>query len=335
MRVSSPVEAVAGPNAGKPGRNARESGSRIGNDRSRHDKLSLLRRPDKPERDGTPNGALPKRSRMHATLLENRLLPRPCRLPGATPIGFAQYLAIAAATGFALLLTPALARGQWERGPSFAGVWTVDFTDAFGSRQRCSIELLAAGSIAGGYRANPRGCGSALVSVSRWQSRRGGISLDDVSGQPLLALRASRGGLSGTDESGRPIRLSSSSRQHGYGFEPSFNEPMAPPRGCSVYYGQSEHCAEARDVAAPRLAPGQTATVRIVFPANLRRFPSLGAPSLALIPLDTCVVADSCERQADGAEWCRMNYAGRTGYVVKLFARDGRRQILYSNGCAP
>jgi hypothetical protein len=187
----------------------------------------------------------------------------------------------------------------------------------------------------GDYRANPRGCGSALVGVSRWQARRGGISLDDVSGRPLVTLRAGRGGLSGTDEAGRSIRLSASGAQPGHGLEPFFRGRVSPSRGCSVYYGQSERCAEARDVAVPRLAPGGAATVRIVYPANLRQFPSLGAPSLALIPVDTCVVADACTRQSDGAEWCRMNYAGRTGYVVKLFARDGRRQILYSNSCGP
>jgi hypothetical protein len=234
-----------------------------------------------------------------------------------------------------LLLVPALTLAQWERGASFAGIWSVRLTDAFGSRQSCSIELTAAGSIMGGYRANPRGCGSALVSVSRWQPRRGGISLDDASGQPLIRLRAGRGGLSGTDEAGRPIRLSASGAQREYGFEPSFSWPLSPQRGCSVYYGQSERCAEAWDLAAPRLAQGQTTTVRIVYPANLRQFPSLGAPLLALIPVDTCVIADSCARQSGGAEWCRMRYAGRTGYVVKTFERNGRRQILYSNACAP
>jgi hypothetical protein len=233
------------------------------------------------------------------------------------------------------LLAPALALAQWERGgASFAGVWSVRLTDAFGSRQSCSIELTAAGSIMGGYRANPRGCGSALVSVSRWQPRRGGISLDDVSGRPLIRLRAGRGELSGTDEAGRPIRLSASGAQRG-GFGSLFNEPTSPSWGCQVYYGQSERCAEARDLAAPRLAQGQTATVRIVYPANLRQFPSLSSPLLARVPVDTCVIADSCARQGDGAEWCRMRYAGRIGYIVKLVETNGRRQILYSNACAP
>jgi hypothetical protein len=30
-----------------------------------------------------------------------------------------------------------------------------------------------------------------------------------------------------------------------------------------------------------------------------------------------------------------MSYSGLTGYVVKTFERDGRRQILYSNRCVP
>ncbi|HEV7329122.1 MAG TPA: hypothetical protein VGN91_29020 [Bosea sp. (in: a-proteobacteria)] len=215
------------------------------------------------------------------------------------------------------------------------GTWSVQVADAFGSRQNCSIELTGPGSIVGAYRANPRGCGSALVGVSGWQAPRGGISLNDISDRPLIMLRAGRGGLSGTDAAGRPIRLSASGIQPGYGMElPSFGS--APfSSGCSVYYGQSERCAEAKDLAAPRLAPGQTTAVRIVYPANLRQSPSFGARALALIPVDSCVIADSCTRQSDGAQWCRMRWSGLTGYVVKTFERDGRRQILFSNGCGP
>ncbi|MDU0341150.1 AprI/Inh family metalloprotease inhibitor [Bosea rubneri] len=277
--------------------------------------------------------------RVERSLLEKTLLPDlPClprALPKAASARLARRLAAVAVLGSAFAVAPAPTLAQWERGASYAGVWSVRFTDSFGHRQSCSIELSAAGSIMGAYRANPRGCGSALVSVSRWQPRRSGISLDDVSGRPLIALRAGWDGLSGTDEAGRPIRLAAASAQRGNALGPSFDERASPSSRCSVYYGRSERCAEARDVAAPRLAPGQSTTVRIVYPANLRQFPSLGAQSLALIPMNTCVTADSCTRQEDGAEWCRMNYAGRTGYVVKLFARDGRRRILYSNQCGP
>lgn len=253
------------------------------------------------------------------------------RVPGMV---VARHAVIAAMAGLPLVASgPASAQSGW--GDHFAGTWSVQVADAFGSRQNCSIELTGPGSIMGAYRANPRGCGSALVDVSRWQARRGGISLNDLSDRPLIMLRAGRGGLSGTDAAGRPIRLSASGIQSGYGMElPSFGS--APfLSGCSVYYGQSERCAEARDVAAPRLAPGQTTTVRIVYPANLRQSPSLGARALALIPVDSCVVADSCARQGDGAQWCRMRWSGLTGYVVKTFERDGRRQILFSNGCGP
>ncbi|CAH1651544.1 SH3b domain-containing protein [Hyphomicrobiales bacterium] len=260
-------------------------------------------------------------------------MPNSRCLPGATSAWFRRHLAVAAMLTPLAPFFPAPALAQWERGGAFAGTWSVQLTDAFGHRQNCSIELSGAGSIMGAYRASPRGCGSALVSVSRWQPRHGGISLDDVSGRPLVALRAGRGGFTGTDEGGRPIRLISPGAPRGYGFSQPFDEPLQPSRGCSVYYGQSERCAEARDLAAPRLAPGQSVTVRIVYPANLRQFPSLGAPSLGLIPVDTCAVADSCARQGDGGEWCRISYAGRTGYVVKTFERDGRRQILYSNAC--
>lgn len=263
------------------------------------------------------------------------MLPNLDCLPRAASAWLARRIVVAAALGPAFALAPTPALAQWERVASYAGVWSVRLTDAFGHRQSCSIELSAAGSIMGAYRASPRGCGSALVGVSRWQSRRGGISLDDISGRPLITLRAGRDGLSGTDEAGRPIRLAAPGGQRAYGFEPPSDERASPPSGCPVYHGQSERCAEARDIAAPRLAAGQSAMVRIVYPANLRQFPSLGARSLALIPVNTCVAADSCARQEDGAEWCRISHAGRTGYVVKLFARDGRRQILYSNQCAP
>lgn len=277
--------------------------------------------------------------RVERSLLEKTLLPDlPClprALPKAASAWLARRLAAVAVLGSAFALAPGPTLAQWERGASYAGVWSVRFTDPFGHRQSCSIELSAAGSIMGTYRASPRGCGSALFAVSRWQPWRGGISLDDISGQPLIALRAGWDGLSGKDEAGKPIRLVAASAQRGSGFEPSFDRRASPAWGCSVYYGQSERCAEARDIAAPRLAPGQSAMVRIVYPANLRQFPSLGARSLALIPVNTCVAADACARQEDGAEWCRISHAGRTGYVVKLFARDGRRQILYSNQCAP
>lgn len=260
-------------------------------------------------------------------------MPSLRRLSGTLFARLARHALIAAGLAFIFAAHPALAQSGW--GGSFAGTWSVQVADAFGSRQSCSIELTTPGSIMGGNRANPRGCGSALVNVSRWQARRGGISLNDISGRPLITLRAGRGGLSGTDAAGRPIRLSASGMQPGYGMElPSFGStPFSS--GCSVYYGQSERCAESRDLAAPRLAPGQTARVRMVSPANLRQFPSLSAPALALIPLNTCVVADSCARQGDGAEWCRMRWSGLTGYVVKTFERDGRRQILFSNGCGP
>lgn len=260
-------------------------------------------------------------------------MPSLRRLSGALLARFARHMAAAAGLVFVFASHPASA--QWERGASFAGTWSVQVADAFGSRQNCSIELTGPGSIMGAYRANPRGCGSALVDVSRWQARRGGISLNDISDRPLIMLRASRGGLSGTDAAGRPIRLSASGMQPGYGSGlPLFGQ--APfSRGCSVYYGQSERCAESRDLTAPWLAPGQTATVRIIYPANLRQSPSLGSRVLALIPVDTCVVADSCTRQGDGAEWCRMRWSGLTGYVVKTFERDGRRQILFSNACRP
>lgn len=260
-------------------------------------------------------------------------MPSLRRLPGTLLARFARHAVVAAALMLVLASHPALAQSGW--GGSFAGTWSVQLTDSFGSRQSCSIELTAPGSIMGGNRANPRGCGSALVDVSRWQARRGGISLNDISDRPLIMLRAGRGGLFGTDAAGRPIRLSASGMRPGYGSgSPSFGS--APfSSGCSVYYGQSQRCAESRDLAAPRLAPGQTATVRIVYPANLRQSPSLGARVLALIPVDTCVVADSCAGQGDGAEWCRMRWSGLTGYVVKVFERNGRRQILFSNACGP
>ncbi|CAD5299352.1 conserved exported hypothetical protein [Bosea sp. 62] len=260
-------------------------------------------------------------------------MPSLSRLSAMLFARFARHVVVAA--GLTLILASHPASAQSGRGGSFAGTWSVQVADAFGSRQSCSIELTGPGSIMGAHRANPRGCGSALVSVSRWQAQRGGISLNDISDRPLIMLRFGRGGLFGADEAGRPIRLTASGMQSGYGSDlPSFGS--APfSSGCSVYYGQSQRCAESRDLAAPRLAPGQTATVRIVYPFNLRQFPSLGAPALALIPVDTCIVADSCARQSDGAEWCRMRWSGLTGYVVKTFERDGRRRILFSNGCGP
>ena len=262
-------------------------------------------------------------------------MPSSCRLSGTFFGRFARHSVIAAAIGLSAVLVAHPALAQSGRGGSFAGIWSVQFADTFGSRQSCSIELTAPGSIMGGNRANPRGCGSALVDVSRWQARRGGISLNDISDRPRIMFRAGRGGLSGIDEAGRPIRLSAAGGQGSYGSgQPSF--AWAPLSSvCAVYYGQSRRCAEARDITAPRLAPGQTATVRIVYPANLRQFPSLAAPVLALIPVDSCIVADSCARQPDGAQWCRMRWSGLTGYVVKTFERDGRRQILFSNHCGP
>lgn len=261
-------------------------------------------------------------------------MPSLRRLSGTRFARLARHAAVAA-VGLVLVLAAHPALAQSGRGGFFAGTWSVRLTDPFGSRQSCSIELTAPGSIMGGNRANPRGCGAVLANVSRWQEWRGGISLNDISDRPLIVLRAGRGGLSGTDEAGRPIRLSTAGRQGGYAIgQPSFAwSPLSP--GCSVYYGQSERCAETRDMTAPQLAPGQTATVRIVYPANLRQSPSLGARILALIPVDTCIIADSCARQGDGAQWCRMHWSGLTGYVVKTFERDGRRQILFSNGCGP
>lgn len=260
-------------------------------------------------------------------------MPSLRRLSETILAGFARHALAAAALALVFASYPASA--QSGRGGFFAGTWSVQLTDSFGRRQSCSIELTAPGSIMGGNRANPQGCGTALINVSRWQARRGGISLNDISDRPLITLRAGRGGMFGTDAAGRPIRLTASGMQSGYGSNlPQFGS--APfSSGCSVYYGQSDRCAESRDLAAPRLAPGQTATVRVVYPANLRQFPSLGAPLLALIPVDTCVIADSCARQGDGAEWCRMRWSGLTGYVVKTFERDGRRQILFSNACGP
>ncbi|MGU3494329.1 SH3 domain-containing protein [Xanthobacteraceae bacterium A53D] len=105
------------------------------------------------------------------------------------------------------------------------------------------------------------------------------------------------------------------------------------PSACSVYYGQSNRCAAAHDLAVPRLLPGQSVTVRVVYPANVRQSPSFSAPILTLLPLNTCVVADSCGLEADGRGWCRIRYNGGTGYMTKQIERDGRRTILFSNSC--
>ncbi len=220
---------------------------------------------------------------------------------------------------------------QFDRG-GFSGTWLAEFVDDFGQRRTCRLELSGASSIFGGNRANAISCPGPLMSVSLWQLNGRGLTLNDMAGRTIANLRRSRGGYSGRTNAGQAIWLRGT--QSNTPFDPVIVAP-ARPRGCAIYYGSSDRCAEARDVAAPRLAYGQTATVRIVYSANLRQSPSLNAPSLGLVPVNVCTVVDSCGVQPDGAEWCRMRYGDRTGYMVKTFTRDGRRSILYSNGCRP
>lgn len=219
-----------------------------------------------------------------------------------------------------------------------SGVWSMVVTDRFGQRQRCQLELSNSSSILGGYRANISGCGGAFMSVSQWKMNRRGLTLNDMSGRSLITLRRSYGGFSGRSSSGQSVWLRGGQSMSSFdgAFGPSVAPPiMQAPRGCSIYYGLSQRCAAEDDVYAPRLAPGQALSVRLVSPANLRQAPGLNAPSLGTMPLNACVVADACGRQADGAEWCRVRYGDQIGYVVKVFARGGRRYTLFSNACSP
>lgn len=234
----------------------------------------------------------------------------------------------------AVATLPRPAEAQFD---DVSGTWSMITTDQFGLRQQCRLELSGSSSLLGGYRANVSGCGGTFMSVSRWQMGRRGLTLTDMSGSPVVTLRRSYGGFSGRSRSGQRVQL----RGGGWSASPfgNFGPPIAPPaisapRGCAIYYGVSQRCAGDDDIYAPRLAPGQTVSVRLVSPVNLRQRPALSAPLLTVMPLNACVVADACGPQADGAEWCRVRYGDQIGYMAKVFERDGRRYTLFSNACS-
>ena len=208
----------------------------------------------------------------------------------------------------------------------FSGVWQAELVDDFGRPQRCVVELSATGSIMGGFMASARGCAGDLMSLSRWRGRGRELVLVDISGATLAVLRDRGEVLSGRMTSGRPLRLYAGAGRA---------QAVAPRPGCVVYYGQSSCCADARDLTAPALAPGQQTSLRIVSLANVRVAPSFSAALVGQAPVNACLQTDACLRQPDGSQWCRVQLDGRTGYITKLFERDGRRFILFSNGCVP
>lgn len=225
----------------------------------------------------------------------------------------------------------ATARAQSGEASFLTGGWTARIVDRFGVQRTCRIELSATGSIFGNRMANTGTCAGGLAMVARWRSERGRVILSDMAGTALARLRQAPGGLAGVSSAGEQLWLARGGNGFGAG-GPSFPGPRRP---CQIYYGTSERCAPSADLDAPRLMPGENTTVRVVYPANLRTAPDLSAPSLGIIPLNTCLVAEACVPAPGGGEWCRMRYGDRSGYMLKVFERDGRRAILFSNRCGP
>ncbi|CEJ12109.1 hypothetical protein BN1110_02406 [bacterium YEK0313] len=230
----------------------------------------------------------------------------------------------------AALLAPGAAGAQFDAAPLLAGRWTAQTIDRFGARRACRIDLSTAGSIFGGMMASAGTCTGGLAMVARWRAERGGITLSDMTGAALGRLWQRPEGLAGATSAGERLWLT----RGGDGFGAGAPSLPGGRRPCQLYYGASERCAPAADIDAPRLAPGQSVTVRVVHPAHLRTAPSLAAPSLGIVPLNTCLAAEACAAAPGGGEWCRMRQAGRTGYMLKAFERDGRRMILFSNRCS-
>lgn len=243
----------------------------------------------------------------------------------AVPLGLAA-LGLAAMAG---LLAPATARAQSGEASFLAGAWTAETIDRFGARRACRVELSTTGSIFGGRTANAVTCTGSLATVARWRAERGRVTLSDMTGTTLARLRQAPGGLAGTTSAGEQLWLARGGSNFGFG-GPSLPGARRP---CQLYYGASERCAPSADFNAPRLAPGESAVVRVVYPANLRTAPDLSAPSLGIVPLNTCLAAEACAPAPGGGEWCRMRYGDRSGYMLKAFERDGRRMILFSNRC--
>ncbi|GGF64686.1 hypothetical protein GCM10007301_25600 [Azorhizobium oxalatiphilum] len=220
------------------------------------------------------------------------------------------------------------ASAQPAGGTPFAGRWSAHFVDNFGQQHSCTVDLQSAGSIMGGQLASAAGCEFPLAALSRWRSERGRLLLLDTSGNIFATLRGDYGRLSGGTTKGQAISLTRA------GAPAQAGQAGQAPQRCIVYYGQSERCAAGEDISAPSLMPGQTQSVRVVYPANLRRAPSLRSSIETQIAPNQCVTAISCGQQGDGQEWCQVRYGGRTGYLVKQFERAGRRQILFSNSCS-
>lgn len=253
------------------------------------------------------------------------------RWPNGLTRGFAGGILSCVTTLMTIPALPALAQS------GLAG-WSMEVMDRSGLRQRCRLQLSEAESIVGGRRASVSGCGGTFISVSQWREGRRGLVLADMSGSPVVTLHRSPGGYFGR-ANGQSVRIhfGSSMPVYGNSFGPSFDPPTVSipiPRGCSIYYGQSQRCAGANDINVPRLVPGQSVSVRVVAPANLREAPSAGASILRVVPVNVCLQADSCGPQADGTAWCRVRHGSETGYVTKLTQRDGRRYILFSNACS-
>lgn len=218
----------------------------------------------------------------------------------------------------------------------YVGEWSVE-GGPFGA---CKITLTGQ-PISGALKATTFTCTGPMAFAWTWAPSGNGIVINGTGNARIATLSRSRGALVGQANDGSLVTLRPLSGQRlargGETGRPgsSFPTPLDGPlpggsRNECYLRADTGRCAEPRDIGPPT---GQ-AFVRATYDLNVRSAVDMSSPVIAQLRQGQCFTVNWCRDTRWGIRCeVQMDRAGRVGYTIKHYERDGHDYIAFTNAC--
>ncbi|MBS3651486.1 AprI/Inh family metalloprotease inhibitor [Pseudaminobacter sp. 19-2017] len=218
----------------------------------------------------------------------------------------------------------AFAQTEADFVKAFAGPWhIVDSRYAAGS-ERCRVTLSNERSETR-FGVTSSGCAAEAGLATSWSLADGQMSLHDSSGTAIARLGGNQRRMSGNTASGAPLIL----ERDGVPGLAEVLEAARKQSGC-FYAGFSNKCAPNSELQKPA---EERPRISVLVNLNARGEARDDAPTIGVVPKDTCIQTDLCVNASDGA-WCRADFDGKSGWLRKFALRQNRWPVVtFFNSC--